>query len=106
MRATLDAINRALDAQTVEALPPPEPRAERTAEEIAHVRAKLAAFKAEDLAPKARLTEATTIAALPLPDEHLLANYERQAALGGPFADLAKTRITMLRKKLGMDAEA
>jgi hypothetical protein len=104
LRATLRAIGTALAAV------PPEPAAtspaSRTPEEIARVRATVAALHAGDLAPPARAAGPRTIASGHVPDEHMLAIYEQQVAQGGDYGELAKSRVAWLRKRLAAREDA
>jgi hypothetical protein len=84
------------------AAPPPQPRPERTPEEIAAARAKVQEFRA-GLAETKR--EARSDQARPLSEGHLLAQYEALAAKGNAVAAFrAKALRTRYARQLAQEA--
>jgi hypothetical protein len=79
--------------------PKPEPRAERTPEEIAEARAKVQAFMAERNAAGGP-AELAPVEPRYLSDGHLLASLEKIAAEGGPCAGASRLRANALRARM------
>jgi hypothetical protein len=105
LRAKADALDAALWQQPQQD-DRPQPRPERTPEEIAAARAKVEEFMAERNAATATQREAMPAMARPLSEGHLILQYEKIIAeakklgqIHNPHAEMARMRLNALRAK-------